>query len=74
MSIAVKIREKRKAERMTTIQLGEILGVTASTITNWEKGTRCPDLKTLVKLTEIFGCTADELLGIDRTQKTESAS
>ena len=74
MSIAVKIREKRKAERMTTIQLGEILGVTASTITNWERGTRCPDLKTLVKLTEIFGCTADELLGIDRTQKTESAS
>lgn len=66
MSIAVKIREKRKAERMTTIQLGEILGVTASTITNWEKGTRCPDLKTLVKLTKIFGCSADELLGIER--------
>lgn len=72
MSIAVKIREKRKAERMTTIQLGEILGVTASTITNWEKGTRCPDLKTLVKLTQIFGCSADELLGIDRKSRTES--
>ena len=71
MSIAVKIREKRKAERMTTIQLGEILGVTASTITNWEKGTRCPDLKTLVRLTQIFGCSADELLGIDRTHRTE---
>ena len=72
MSIAVKIREKRKAERMTTIQLGEILGVTASTITNWEKGTRCPDLKTLVRLTQIFGCSADELLGIDRKSRTES--
>ena len=72
MSIAVKIREKRKAERMTTIQLGEILGVTASTITNWEKGTRCPDLKTLVRLTQIFGCSADELLGIERKSRTES--
>ena len=62
----MRLKEIRTEKRITTIELGKLLGVVPSTITNWEKGFRKPDVDMLVKLTEVFGCTADELLGIER--------
>lgn len=62
----MRLKEIRAEKKITTIELGKRLGVVPSTITNWEKGLRKPDVDMLVKLTEVFGCTADELLGIER--------
>ena len=43
--------------------LAALLNVAQNTISNWENGTREPDNKTLIKLSEIFNCTTDYLLG-----------
>ena len=62
----MKIQEYRKQNGMTAEMLAKKLGVTQAAVTNWEKGARRPNIDMLIRLTEIFGCTADELLGIDR--------
>lgn len=52
-------REKRER---TKTELGEILGVDRTTITNYEKGSREPSLRYMYQFCKYFGCTIDELI------------
>lgn len=58
-----RIRELRKKKNLTMKQLGAILGLAESTISQYETGRREPDTKTLIKLSDYFGVTVDYLLG-----------
>ena len=58
-----RIRELRKRDNLTMKQLGEILGLAESTISQYETGKREPDLKTLLKISEHFHVSTDYLLG-----------
>ena len=62
----VMIAQERRKKKWTQKQLAEMIGVANSTLNQWETGLRRPNIDMLIRLTEIFGCTADELLGIDR--------
>lgn len=62
----MRLRERRESLKISQIELAEKVGVTQNTISQWETGSRRPNIDMLVKLTEVFGCTADELLGIER--------
>ena len=53
----------RKEAGMSQFELAEKLGVSQQTVSKYEKGTREPDNATLVKLSEIFNCSIDYLLG-----------
>lgn len=57
-----KIKELRKKNGMTQQQLSEILGVTRTTIANWELGICSPNLTYVVRMAHIFDVTTDELL------------
>lgn len=61
-----RIAEKRKEMNMTQKELAMRMGVANSTLNQWETGMRRPNIDMLIRLTEVFGCTADELLGIER--------
>ena len=54
--------ELRKRKKITQVQLAEKLGVTQGAVSQWEKGLSFPDVRLLVKLSEILECTVDELL------------
>ena len=58
-----RIRELRKAKNMTLKDLGKILGVAESTVSQYETGKRQPDNETLLKLGEFFGVPVGYLLG-----------
>ena len=58
-----RIRELRKTRGMTMKQLGEVVGLAESTISQYETGKRQPDNETLLKLGELFEVTVDYLLG-----------
>jgi transcriptional regulator with XRE-family HTH domain len=60
----MRLLEIRNSKGMTQKQLAERLGVTIRTITNYENGSREPNIKTLIALTQIFGVSADYLLGL----------
>ena len=58
------IREHREAiiPKMTQMQLAEIIGVSVDSIRRYEAGMREPRSSELKKMSEIFGCTIDDLV------------
>lgn len=56
------LRLLRRERNMTLRELGKLVGVAESTMSQYETGKREPDYHTLVKLANIFGVTTDYLL------------
>ena len=64
-----RIRELRKQHKMTMKELGAVVGLAESTISQYETGKRQPDNETLLKLGEYFNTSVDNLLGSTRTNE-----
>ena len=60
-----RMRELRKGSNLTMKQLGEMVGVTESTISFYETGKHEPDIKTIETIADILGTTIDYLVGHD---------
>lgn len=58
-----RLRDLRLSKDMTQAELGKILGVGKTTISQYETGTRKPDAETLDKLAGFFAVSVDYLLG-----------
>lgn len=58
-----RIRELREAQGWTQAQLGKRIGMAKTTITGYEREDRQPTPATICALCDLFGCTADYLLG-----------
>ena len=56
------LRYLRIQQNMTQTDLGHILNVTHQTISNYENNSRIWDLDTLIKISEYFNVSIDELL------------
>lgn len=59
-----RLRELRTKEGLTQKQLGDLLGVSKSTVSYYEGMIRSPGPETLVKMAKIFHVTADYLLDL----------
>ncbi len=57
-----RIKELRKQNQLTLKRLGEIIGVSESTISLYESGKRQPDNDILKRLADFFNVTVDYLL------------
>ena len=64
-TLGKRIAAHRKRLGLTQDKLAEALGVTAQAVSKWENDQSCPDISMLPKLSEIFGITTDELLGLE---------
>ena len=73
-TIGKRIAACRKSLKLTQDQLAERLGVTAQAVSKWENDQSCPDITMLPKLAEIFGISADELLGVETVHQAEVVS
>lgn len=60
-----RIREIRRQRGITMKQLGEVVDLAESTISQYETGKREPDNETLLKISEYFGVTVGYLLGAE---------
>ena len=56
------IKELREKNKMTQLQLAEILGVTDKTISKWENGKGYPDITLLEPIAEAFRISVTELI------------
>lgn len=56
-----KIKELRKAAGFTQVKFAEAMGVTQSTVSQWESGRALPDTAKLPKLAEVLGCSIADL-------------
>ena len=58
-----RLKELREEKGLLGKDLAKAFNVESATITNWEKGNRCPKDDTLIKLADFFDCSLDYLLG-----------
>lgn len=56
------LRELRKMRGLSLKELGTIIGVAESTMSQYETGKRQPDLETLLQLSEYFDVSVDYIL------------
>ncbi len=62
MTIGEKIYKLRTEKNLSQGDLAEILEVSRQSISKWENGGATPDLDKIIKLSEVFGITIDELV------------
>ena len=62
MNLHETIYQLRTARNMSQLELAEALDVSRQSISKWETGTAVPELDKLVKLSDVFGITLDELV------------
>lgn len=65
MELADKILELRKKHQYSQEQLGEKVGVTRQTISNWELNETTPNTKQLISLSKALETSIDELVSND---------
>ncbi|HHT44800.1 MAG TPA: helix-turn-helix transcriptional regulator [Fastidiosipila sp.] len=56
------IRYLRKKNHLTQSQLADILGVTQTSVSQWESGRNFPDIKTARRLADYFDTTLDLIM------------
>lgn len=61
-----EMRKIRKAKGLTMKELGSIVGVTESAISQYETGKRQADYEMLLKLSEALGCSVDDLFNEEK--------
>lgn len=69
-TLGQRIAHYRKLRGITQEELGEKCGVSSQAVSKWENDISAPDITLLGTLSEIFGISADELLGLKREVAT----
>ena len=57
-----KIKELRNQNSLTQQQLADMVGVSAKTVSHWETGYTMPDVEMMMKLSEIFNVSLNDLV------------
>lgn len=68
-----RLKELRKSKNMSQEDLAKTVGVSKSSISCYEKGTRTPSIETLIDFMVLFGVTSDYLIGSDKIIKIITA-
>lgn len=69
-SLGERIAFFRKKKELTQEQLAEKCSVSAQAVSKWENDITAPDINLLPALSNIFGVSCDELLGVTRQDVT----
>lgn len=65
-----RLLDLRKQKNKTIAEMAKDTGISASAISNYERGIRKPDADTLIALAKYFDCSTDYLLGLAEFQST----
>lgn len=60
ITIAEKIKEYRKENKMSQSDFGNLIGVSAQSVSKWEQNICCPDIALLPHLAQILKCKTDD--------------
>ena len=65
MELKNKLKDLRVSNNMTQETVAEQLGVSAQTVSKWERGLRAPDIALLPKIALLFKCSIDSLFNME---------
>lgn len=66
MTIGEKLKMARNDKAMTQEQVAEEIMVSRQTISNWENGKSLPDIISVIKISDLYSISLDELLKGDQ--------
>ena len=66
MTLGQRIAQKRKEQGLSQEEVAAALEVSRQSVSKWENDSSVPELEKLVKLSELFGVTLDELVKGER--------
>ncbi len=66
MEIGEKLKSARADSGLTQERVAEEIGVSRQTISNWENEKSYPDIVSVIKLSDLYSISLDELLKGDR--------
>lgn len=69
MEIGQKLKNKRMDARLSQETLAERIGVSRQTISNWENNRSYPDIGSILKLSDLYDVSLDELLKEDENMR-----
>ena len=56
------LRELREQNKNTAAEVAEVLGVSVRAVSRYEQGTRRIGLEQIIKLMDVYHCTAEEMI------------
>ena len=56
------IKKYREEADMSQQELADKLGVSSSAVAMWETDNRTPRVATMIKMSQLFGCSIEELM------------
>ena len=62
MTFHEKIKQCREESELSQENVAEQLHVSRQAVSKWERGINQPDIETIVRLSDLFGVTVDQLL------------
>ena len=71
LHIGNSIKYLRKEKDITQEELADILGVSYQSVSRWETGACYPDMELLPVISDFFGVTVDQLLGVNEKIERE---
>ena len=69
MTLGERIRDERKKRGLSQEELADILNVSSQAITKWETDRGIPDIANLIRISEEFEISLDELIKGDNSVK-----
>lgn len=69
MQIGEKLKQKRNEAGLSQEVLAERIGVSRQTISNWENNRSYPDIASVLRLSDLYGISLDELLKEDTNMR-----
>lgn len=69
MNLCETIYRLRTEKNMSQRDLADALNVSRQSVSKWENGNAVPDLEKLIRMSELFGVTLDELVGVSAEKK-----
>ena len=71
MDIGLKIKKLREKQKISQEELALKIFVSRQTISNWETNKSCPDVKSLITLSDIFNVSLDNFIKDDIKEMRE---
>ncbi|MDT2640605.1 helix-turn-helix transcriptional regulator [Enterococcus dongliensis] len=66
MEVGERLKLRRVELNLTQEYVAEVLGITRQTISNWENGRSYPDIERMIRLSDVYSLSLDELLKGDK--------
>lgn len=68
-TIAKNLVQLRMQSHLTQLQLAKLINYSDKAVSKWERGEAIPDIRVLIKLSEIYGVTIDDIVKAKGVEK-----